>query len=157
MNIWTWRPAGWDPLGELQRQVDRLFDFTADMSRQIHQTWRQFPAFNLYEANNEFYVVAPMAGLQPEDLDISVTGTTLTLKGERKRPANVAEEHYRRQERWHGKWSRTIQLPENADPNQIAATIDNGVLTLRILKVPEGQPRQVPVSVASGQGNVCVN
>jgi HSP20 family protein len=148
MNIWTWRP-GWDPLGELQRQVDRLFDFTADMSRQFQQTWRQFPAFNLYEANGEFVLVAPMAGIKAEDLDITVVGNTLTMKGERKRPASVPDEHYRRQERWQGKWSRTIQLPENVDTNQMAASLDNGVLTLRLPKAPEVQPRQVAVSVGT--------
>src|SRR5687768_6842731 len=84
MNIWTWRP-GWDPLGELQRQVDRLFDFTADMSRQFYQTWRQFPAFNLYESGTEYLLIAPMSGVKPEDLDVTIAGNTLTLKGERKR------------------------------------------------------------------------
>lgn len=146
MNIWTWRP-GWDPLGELQRQVDRLFDFTADMSRQFHQTWRQFPAFNLYEGTNDFFLVAPMAGLKPADLDITVAGNTLTMKGERKRPANVPDDHYRRQERWQGKWSRTVQLPDNVDTSQLAAALDNGVLTLRIPKSTEGKPRQVAVAV----------
>ena len=69
------------------------------------------------------------------------------MKGERKRPATVPEESYRRQERWQGKWSRTIQLPENADTNQLVASLDNGVLTLRIPKAAETQPRQVAVSV----------
>jgi HSP20 family protein len=146
MDIWTWRP-GWDPLGELQRQVDRLFDFTQDISRQFYQTWRHFPAFNLYEAPTEYLLIAPMAGMKPEDLDITVTGNTLTMKGERKRSA-VPEEAYRRQERWQGKWSRTVQVPDNADTNAVAATLDNGVLVLRLPKLPEGQPRQVPVTAA---------
>jgi HSP20 family protein len=147
VNIWTWRP-GWDPLGELQRQVDRLFDFTADMSKQFYQTWRQFPAFNLYESSNEYVLIAPMPGVKAEDLDVSIAGNTLTLKGERKRAA-IADESFRRQERWQGKWSRTVQLPDNVDGSQVAAALDQGVLTLRIAKVPEGQPRQVAVSVAN--------
>jgi HSP20 family protein len=146
MNIWTWRP-GWDPLGELQRQVDRLFDFTQDVSRQFYQTWRQFPAFNLYEATAEYLLVAPMAGIKPDDLDVSVTGNSLTIKGERRRSSDAPEESFRRMERWQGKWSRTIQMPDNADPDRLSATLDNGVLFLRVPKAPEGQPRQVQVTV----------
>jgi len=148
MNIWTWRP-GWDPLGELQRQVDRLFDFTQDVSRQFYQTWRQFPAFNLYEAPSEYMLIAPMPGIRPEDLDVSVVGGTLTIKGERRRAAGVPEEAYRRMERWQGKWSRTLQMPENADNDRLSATLDNGVLYLRVPKAPEGQPRQVQVKTGS--------
>lgn len=150
MNLWTWRP-GWDSLSELQRQVDRLFDFTVDAGRQLMQTFRQFPAFNLYETPNEYLFAAPLPGVKAEDLDITVAGNTLTLKGERKRPESVPDESYRRQERWIGKWTRTIQAPDNADVSQVEASLDNGVLALHLPKVPESRPRQVPVkSLAKG-------
>jgi HSP20 family protein len=148
MDIWTWRPT-WDPLGELQRQVDRLFDFTQDVSRALYQTWRQFPAINMYETPAEYVLLAPMPGLRPEDLDITVQGNTLTLRGERKRARDVPEESYRRMERWAGKWSRTIPLPDTADTNKISAILENGVLYLRVAKVPEGQPRQVQIATSS--------
>ncbi|MCS6975673.1 MAG: Hsp20/alpha crystallin family protein [Gemmatales bacterium] len=148
MNIWTWRPT-LDALGELQRQVDRLFDFTQDVSRQLYQAWRQFPAFNLYETPNEFWLLAPMPGVRPEDLDVTLLGSTLTIRGERKRPDQVPEEAYRRMERWVGKWSRTVQLPESADADKVSALLENGVLYLRIPKVSEGQPRQVQVKTSS--------
>jgi HSP20 family protein len=156
MNVWTWR-SGWDPLNELQRQVDRLFDFTLATSRQLWQTWRQFPAINLYETANEFILIAPLPGMQPEDLEITTAGNTLTLKGERKRPASAVNEHYRREERWLGKWSRTIAVPEKADLEQVNATLENGLLILHLPKAPESQPRQVPVKVkqpASQAGKV---
>jgi HSP20 family protein len=85
--------------------------------------------------------------MQPDDLDITTAGNTLTLKGERKRPASVANEHYRREERWLGKWSRTIAVPEKADLEQINATLENGLLILHMPKALESQPRQVPVKV----------
>lgn len=147
MEIWTWRPT-LDALGELQRQVDRLFDFTQDVSRQLYQAWRQFPAFNLYETAGEFVLLAPMPGVRPEDLDVTVLGTSLTIKGERRRPSDVPDEAYRRLERWTGKWSRTVQLPESADTDKVSALLDNGVLYLRIPKVAEGRPRQVHVKTS---------
>jgi HSP20 family protein len=148
MNIWTLRP-GWNPFTELQRQVDRLFDFTHDVGRHFAQSERSFPAFNFYEEANEFVLVAPMPGVKPEDFEISVLGNTLSLKGERRRASSVPEEFYRRQERWIGKWARSFQLPDKADPNALFASLDNGLLVIRMQKLPETQPRQVPVRVTA--------
>jgi HSP20 family protein len=151
MNIWTLRP-GWNPFAELQRQVDRLFDFTQDVSRHFTSGGRTFPTFNFYEEVSEYLLIAPMPGVKPEEIDISVLGNTLSLKGERRRADSVPEEFYRRQERWMGKWSRSFQLPDKADPNGLAATLDHGLLVIRMPKLPETQPRQVPVRVASTTG-----
>jgi HSP20 family protein len=148
MNIWTIRP-GWDPFAELQRQVDRLFDFTSNLGRQVSQSWKQFPSFNLYETGQEYALVAPMPGVRPEDLDVSVLGNTVVLKGERKRSGAVPDEFYRRQERWQGKWSRNVSMPDKADLSGLSATLDNGLLVLKIPKLPETPPRQVPVRVAA--------
>jgi HSP20 family protein len=155
MNLWTFRP-GWNPFTELERQMNRLFDFTQDVGRQVSQTWRPHPAFNFYEAANEYYLVAPLPGVKPEDLDINVVGNSLNLKGERRRHGSVPDEFYRRQERWLGKWSRNFQLPDKADPNQLSAALDNGLLVIKVQKLPETQPRQVPVRVVTnteGQSN----
>jgi HSP20 family protein len=148
MRIWTWRP-GWDPLGELQRQVDRFFDFT-DSGRQLWESGRQFPALNIYETSKEYLLTAVLPGVKPEDIDITVVGGHITLKGERKRAATVSDEAYRRQERWVGKWSRTVQAPEKADVNELSASLENGVLILRLPKAPESQARHVPVKPNPG-------
>jgi HSP20 family protein len=145
MNIWTWRP-GWDPLGELQRHVDRLFDFT-NQPGNLWPTGRQHPAFNIYETPTEYVLAAPLPGVKAEDVDVTVVGKTITLKGERKRDASVADEAYRRQERWLGKWSRTVQAPEKVDLDKLGASLENGVLILRLPKAVESQPRHVPVQV----------
>jgi HSP20 family protein len=127
--------------------MDRLLDFTFDTSRALWQNWRQFPACNLYETPTEFVLIASVPGVKPEDLEITVQGNNLTLKGERKRSTTVPDEAYRRQERWHGKWSRTITAPDKADLSQVSAALENGLLQLRIPKAAESQPRQVPVRV----------
>jgi HSP20 family protein len=145
MSIWTWGP-GWDPLGELQRQVDRLFDFTTAAGPQVSQGWRQFPALNFYETAHDYLLVAALPGASPAELEITTVGRSLTLKGERRR-GTAADEHYRREERWMGKWSRSLQVPDKADLSQVSATLENGLLTVRLPKVPESQPRQVPVIV----------
>jgi HSP20 family protein len=146
MTIWTWRPA-WDSLSDLQRHVDRLLDFSAIVSRQFWQSWRPFPPYNLYELSNEFLLVAPMPGVQPQDIEVSISGNALTLKGERKRPESAPDESYRRQERWLGKWVRVIPLPDKADPSQVSASLDNGLLLIRLPKALESQARHVPVTI----------
>ena len=146
MNMWSWRPA-WDSLSELQRHMDRLIDFTAVVSRQFWQSWRPYPPYNYYDTPMEFVLIAPLPGMKPEDLDISVTENTLTIKGERKRSGGVPDETYRRQERWTGKWSRVIPLPEKAESTQVTASLDNGLLMIKMPKVLENPSRQVPVTV----------
>jgi HSP20 family protein len=152
MNIWTWRP-GWNPLGELQRQMDRIFDFSVDRFQNLRQSWKPYPSFNLFETGKDFLLIAPLPGLKPEELDVSLANNTLTLKGERKRPADVPDEQYRRQERWVGKWSRSFQLPEKADASQIGASLEDGLLVVRMPKVLESPPRQVAVKVGNSHNS----
>jgi len=59
----------------------------------------------------------------------------------------VPDENYRRQERWTGKWSRVIPLPEKAESTQVTASLDNGLLMIKMPKVLENPSRQVPVTV----------
>lgn len=144
MSIWPLR-AGWDALDELQRQMSRLFDFTLSSSRNLFQNWRQYPSCNLYETQGEYIFLIPLPGAKAEELEITAMGNSLVLKGERKRSQGDPQETYRREERWVGKWSRTLQVPEKADMSQVAATMEDGLLLLRVNKAKESQPRQVVV------------
>jgi HSP20 family protein len=149
MNIWI-RRANWDPIRELQREVDRLFDFTVSKGRQFWQGLYQWPTYNLYETSGEYLFIIPMAGVQPDQLEVTTVGNTLVLRGERKRTGEVPAENYRREERWLGRWSRSLPVPEKADLSQVSAALDNGLLVVRMPKLPETQPRKVPIKVQSG-------
>src|SRR5262249_37057421 len=98
----------WDPIREIQREVGRWFG-----TPEQRQTWRlarQYPAINLYDAGDRYVLTIPVPGMAPEEIDLSITGETLTLRGERKRPEGVSDENYRRQERPFGRWSRSVTL-----------------------------------------------
>jgi len=144
MSIWPLR-AGWDALDELQRQMSRLFDFTVSGSRSLWPNWRQHPSFNLYETPGEYIFLLPLPGTKAEELEITAIGNSLVLKGERKRGEGDPQETYRREERWVGKWSRTFQAPEKADMSQVSATMEDGLLLLRVPKAKETLPRQVKI------------
>lgn len=147
MNLWNWRPGG-HPLGELEQQMNRLLDLTLNMVGQhLLAPPQPFLGCNLYEAATEYLLLMPLPGVQVDELDLHAAGTSLTLKGERKRPAAVADEAYRRQERWMGRWSRTVPLPPRADAEAISASLEHGLLLIRIPKQPEAVPQSLPIKV----------
>jgi HSP20 family protein len=134
----------WDSFRELQREMGRFLE-TFDPLQTLRLP-RAFPALNLYDTPDRFVLAAELPGMTPEELDLSITGDTLTLRGERRRPEGISDESYRRQERVFGRWSRTITLPERVDSAQIQATVDHGVLTVILPKAEEAKPRQISVS-----------
>jgi HSP20 family protein len=119
------------------------------VGQQFSQSWQPLPSCNVYETENDFQFLMPMPGVRNQDLDVQVSGSQLVIKGERKRPDEQADEQYRRQERWVGRWQRSIQLPDRADTENIQAHLDHGILLLQIGKLPETQKRQVAVAVRS--------
>ncbi len=136
----------WDPFRDFQREVGRLFE-----SLEPLQSWRvvrQFPAINLYDAGDRYVLTAQLPGVAPEDVDLSITGETLTMRGERKRPEGVSDESYRRQERQFGRWTRTVTLPDRVDSNQVSATCSEGILTVTVPKAESARPRQITIAAA---------
>jgi HSP20 family protein len=144
---WTKR---WDPLGDIQREVGRLIETFEPLQ---HWSWRlprQFPPINLYDAGDRYILTADLPGVQAEDLELLITGESLTLRGERKRPERIPDESYRRQERPFGRWSRTMTLPEQVNGGAATADFAHGVLTITLPKAEETKPRQINVTVGAG-------
>src|SRR5512135_1502515 len=136
----------WDPFRDFQREVGRLFE-----SLEPLQSWRvvrQFPAINLHDAGDRYVLTAQLPGMAPGDVDLSITGETLTMRGERKRPDGVSDESYRRQERQFGRWTRTVTLPDRVDSTQVSATFSEGILTVTVPKAESARPRQITISAA---------
>ncbi|GAC1467327.1 MAG: Hsp20/alpha crystallin family protein [Isosphaeraceae bacterium] len=135
---------GWDPFQDIQREVGRWFETLGPL-----QTWRlsrQFPPINLYDEGERYILMVPLPGSSPEELDLSITGETLTLRGERKRAEGVSDESYRRQERPLGGWSRTVTLPDRVVSGSISASYAQGVLTVTLPKADSARPRTIAVS-----------
>ena len=138
----------WDRFSDLEREVGRLFE-VFQPSRQ--QRVRVYPPLNLYETAEAYLVTAEAPGLDLASLDLSIAGETLTIRGERKRPDSVAEEAYRRQERFFGRWSRSVTLPGRVDSEAVSAHYADGILAVTLPKSRENRPRQIAVSVAGDQ------
>jgi HSP20 family protein len=137
----------WDPFRDFQREVGRLFE-----SLEPVQHWRVargVPPINLYDSGEHYVLTAQLPGVGPEEVDLSITGETLTIRGDRKRAEGVSEESYRRQERQFGRWTRTITLPDRVNSANVSASFANGVLTVTLPKAEEAKPRHISVTSAA--------
>jgi HSP20 family protein len=143
MNNLHWQRR-WDPFRDFQREMGKLLESLDPL-----QPWRlarPFPPINLYDAGDRYVLTAQLPGVQVEEVDLSITGETLTIRGERKRPAGVSDETYRRQERQFGRWARTVTLPDRVDSAQVAASFAQGILSVTIPKAEGAKPRHISVA-----------
>ena len=146
MNGIQWQ-GRWDPLLELQREMGRLFEGLDPFQPLRHV--RQYPPLNVYDAGDGYILSAQLPGLAAEDVELSITGETLTMRGERKRPEGVKDDSYRRQERPMGRWSRTITLPDRVESAGVSASFTNGILTVHLPKAENAKPRHITVTPGS--------
>jgi HSP20 family protein len=128
----------------LQREMNRMF---SDFSGRGVSAYRAavFPPINVTEDEGNLYVRAELPGIQPEDLEISVEGDALTLRGERKLSQTGESANYHRREREGGSFRRIVVLPVRIDPEGVNATCTNGVLTIVLPKAKETLPKQIKV------------
>jgi len=104
-----------------------------------------FPLANVTEDKVNFYVRAELPGIKAKDLDISITGNSLSISGERKLPAEDEKVKYHRREREAGTFSRMIKLPTLVDTAKVEAQSVNGVLTVVLPKAEAARPKQIPI------------
>ncbi len=126
----------WDPLQDLLALQERIHRLAGT----DEAGW--MPPVDIYETEDRYVVTAEVAGLAREDLQIQIQDGKLTLRGERQ-----AGEHssvrFERVERGHGRFARTFVLPRAADASDITADLQNGVLTISVLK--RSDRRQVEI------------
>ena len=143
---WDWT----SPFGELERmrrQMDWLNEgFTRGLGRE--PSAGVFPLMNVTEDKDKYYVRAELPGLKADELDISVTGDTLSISGERKHSVEDEKAQYHRREREAGKFSRIISLPTQIDTGKVEARCTDGVLTVILPKAEAAKPKQITVKVS---------
>jgi HSP20 family protein len=132
-------------MDELRRRMDQAFQ-EFDQSYGFYPT-AGWPRANLYDSGSELVLKAEVPGLLHKDLNVTINQDVLTISGER---ASDAPQGYsvHRQERTPVKFSRSFSLPTKVDPEKVGASLREGMLTIRLSKVPEAQPRQITVKVS---------
>jgi HSP20 family protein len=150
-----WRREFTVPLQTLQGELNRLIEGywqppgASPASAPVDLTpsvWT--PAIDLFETPSELILVVDLPGVDPSSIDLSLTGSVLSLRGE-KAASGVAEPHERIRERSSGAFQRQIALTEEVDFDSVQAEAKNGVLTVRLPKQVAAKPRTIPVQAAS--------
>jgi HSP20 family protein len=144
-NIVRWEP--FRDLISLREAMDRLFEesFIRPRAGWLAPLGAEALAVDVYETDQDVVVKSSVPGGKPEDIDITITGDTLTIKGETKVEEKVEKANYIRQERRYGAFSRSLTLPTTVVAEQAKAEFENGVLTLTLPKAEEVKPKSIKV------------
>jgi HSP20 family protein len=122
----------------LQEELDSLFESTV-------KSWA--PALDVHEDKDSFVVRTELPGLKREDIEVSLHDSALIISGERKVEKVEAGVEVHRQERYYGKFQRSLALPTPVAADKIKAQYKDGVLTVTLPKVEEAKPKQIDISV----------
>lgn len=131
---------------EMDRLFDRFFDWGASPATVGEGQW--MPSVDVSETGKEVIVKAELPGMDPKDIDISVNGDRLTLRGERKYEHEEKGESFHRVERSYGAFSRDIELPAGVDSDKVEATYKDGVLKINLAKAKETATKKIEVKSA---------
>lgn len=141
----------WDPFREivsLREAMDRLFE---ESFVRPFRTWPRTADFELtlpidmYETDDALVIKASVPGVDPKDVEITVTGNTLTVKGEFREEEEGKRGSVHFQERRYGKFQRSVSLPSTVNADKAEAEFRNGILTLTLPKIEEAKPKRIPI------------
>jgi HSP20 family protein len=134
----------------MHQDLDRIFG--RDFDNQDDESWgavsEWMPAVDVQETKDAFLITADLPGVDPKDIDITMENGLLSLRGRRSHEKTTEEKGFRRIERSSGEFFRRFTLPDVADSEQISAQTNNGVLTVRIAKRPEVQPKKIEIKAS---------
>ncbi|MEZ4589602.1 MAG: Hsp20/alpha crystallin family protein [Chloroflexota bacterium] len=144
----------WNPFGEMARmrnEIDRLFEdaFNAPVGKWERGSVWGFP-LDVTENDDTFTVKAAVPGMNPDDLEITISDNVLTIKGETQDEEVRDDEKVHLRERRFGSFMRSISLPTPVESDNVEANMDNGVLTLQIPKAEAVKPKRIAVKVGNG-------
>jgi len=150
----------WSPFSELsaiRREFDelfnRFFEFGGGWVPGLLRE-RVFPTLESYYKEGKFVVKAELPGIDPKDVDISIVGNQLTIKGERKMEKDVREEDYLLMERSYGSFMRSITLPEGVDTTKVHATYRDGILDISMPCAEAIAPKKVTIEIEGPEEKV---
>ncbi|RJP43602.1 Hsp20/alpha crystallin family protein [Candidatus Parcubacteria bacterium] len=100
---------------------------------------------DVFQTPNDIVIESAVAGVNPDDLDITATSDSITIRGERRREKEVKDDDYFYQECYWGRFSRSVILPQEVDPDGAAVSFKNGILTVRLPKLNRQKSKKLKV------------
>jgi HSP20 family protein len=153
MAMEGWRPFGlstteWEPfrVSDIQTEVNRLFDnFFGRSAGATGRAW--VPPVDMHATKDDLVLTLELPGVSEKDVNVSITGDLLTVKGERRFENQGKEQELLHVERTHGKFERLIQLPMAVQADRVKATYRDGVLEIKLPKAEELKPKEIKIDI----------
>ena len=152
----NWGIDFFDPFREferLQQEMDRLLELASPFIPVRTVARGVFPVINIGETNDSIIVYLFAPGVDPQKIDLSIEGNILSISGARNaadalKVDQVDPNRYYRQERFSGRFTRAVSLPESIDPSQVEASYQNGIIKVKIAKKEEKKARRIEVKAS---------
>lgn len=142
-EITPWRPLR--ELSNLRREMEDLWGDLVGEREFLPMRGEWMPALDVSETKDSLIVKAEVPGMEPKDIDISLSGDLLTIKGEKKQKTEEKKESFHRIETRYGAFSRTIRVPVSVNSDKIEASYDKGVLKIVLPKKEEIKAKQIEI------------
>jgi len=148
--------ANWDvfkELDNLRKEINEAFRSEGNI-RPFGSTFispltpRRFPLVNFSEDEGHLFIEALIPGVDPRDIDLSVLRNTLTISGERKPFVEQEGQIVHRSELGSGKFSRTLELPVDIDPDKIHAQCKDGIMQITLAKAEHAKPKKIAIEIS---------
>jgi HSP20 family protein len=151
--------APWTPfmgLSQWEREMDRMMDdfFTRRMRPWWPGRWLVSPdselvtpTVDVYEEKDDVVVKAELPGLEKDEIEVNISDSHLTLKGEKKKEEKIEQKDYYRCERSYGAFLRSVELPHEVKADKVKASFKNGILEVRLPKTEEAKAKEIKIKV----------
>jgi HSP20 family protein len=146
MDLAPWRPFG--EVSTLRDEMDRLWDrFFGErpLEKTFSENW--LPSVDISETEDHLIIRVELPGLETKDVNVSISGDLLTIKGEKKKEKEEKEEHHHYIERYAGTFTRSFRIPVNVKADQAEAVFDKGVLKVMFPKMETSRKKEIKIKV----------
>jgi HSP20 family protein len=149
----------WRPFMDLTRWETEMDRMTEDFfGRRMRPWWPSLwsrggdseliaPVVDIYEEKDDIVVKAELPGMTKDDIEVDISDTQLTLKGEKKKEEKIEEEDYFACERSYGAFYRSVELPKNVQADKVKGSFKNGILEIRLPKSEEAKTKEIKVKI----------
>lgn len=146
MELVPWRPFGEVSSfrGEMDKLWDRFFG-QRPLAGTLSEEW--IPSVDISETEDNLLIKAELPGLEAKDVNVSISGDLLTIKGEKKKEKEEKDEHHHYMERYSGSFERSFRIPVNVKSDKVEAIFEKGILKVTLPKVEEARKKEIEIKV----------
>lgn len=151
MAIIKWKRNGLDnstrDLDTIQKEINDLFNMDFFPNTRGLFDRNVFPALDVIDHDSSYLVHCELPGVEKDDVDVTISGNVLTIKGEKKEKKEDKDTKFYRRESTYGAFQRTLSLPKDTQNDKVTAKFEDGILKIEIPKMEEAKRRSISIDV----------